>query len=77
MTTIQLSVDKELLDRVDQATRLLGVPRAKFIEQAIERSLQNLSVSELERQQTEGYRRQPVKPGEFDVWTIEQTWGDR
>ena len=77
LTTIQLSVDKKLLERVDHATELLGVPREKFIEQAIEHSLKDASITELEHQHTEGYRRQPVIPGEFDIWEAEQIWSER
>jgi hypothetical protein len=30
----------------------------------------------LERRHADGYRRKPVRRGEFDVWTTEQAWPD-
>lgn len=74
--TIEVTLDEKLLDQVEQATRLLGIPRSQFIQQAIQRTLQGPTLGELEQQHRAGYLRQPVKPGEFDVWETEQIWSD-
>lgn len=33
-------------------------------------------VAQLEKKHAQGYAKEPVKPGEFDLWEDEQTWGD-
>ena len=75
MKTIQITIDEELLQRVDHVTALQGVARSQFIRTALESALRQLAVEELERKQAEGYRRNPVMPGEFDIWESEQAWG--
>ncbi len=67
MRTVQITIDEALLRRVDRATQKLGIPRSDFVRQALELSLRNLAMDELERQHREGYRRTPVAPGEFDI----------
>jgi metal-responsive CopG/Arc/MetJ family transcriptional regulator len=76
MKTIQMTIDENLLERVDQATQSLGVARSMFIREALELALRNLTIAELERQHREGYEQYPVVAGEFDVWEAEQAWGD-
>ena len=73
---VQLTIDETLLERIDRATQSLGIPRSDFIRQALESSLQNMAIAELERLHRKGYRQHPVKPGEFDVWDAEQAWGE-
>ena len=75
MKTIQITIDEELLQRVDRATQLQRVARSQFIRTALEDALRQLAIEELERKQAEGYRRRPVAPGEFDIWESEQAWG--
>ena len=75
MKTIQITIDDTLLLRVDQATHLKKIARSKFIRLALEDSLRQIAIGELEQKQAEGYRRQPVTTGEFDVWEAEQVWG--
>ena len=77
MKTVQLSLDETLLKRIDRATRKLGIPRSDFIRQALELSLRDLAIAELEQRHRAGYQRSPVVPGEFDIWESEQVWGDR
>jgi metal-responsive CopG/Arc/MetJ family transcriptional regulator len=74
--TVQLTLDETLLERIDRATQALGIPRSDFIRQAVEISLQNMAISELERRHRKGYKQHPIKPGEFDVWEAEQAWGE-
>jgi metal-responsive CopG/Arc/MetJ family transcriptional regulator len=68
MKTIQMTIDQLLLERVDKATDSLGMTRSAFIRRALESALQDLAISELERKHIEGYQRQPVQAGEFDMW---------
>jgi hypothetical protein len=52
LKTIKVTLDENLLDQIERATRTLPRP----------------TLSELEQQHRAGYLRQPVQPGEFDVW---------
>jgi len=76
MKTVQITLDPELVDEVDRAVEKLGTSRSGFTRDALRRSLARLEREDLERQQREGYARQPVESGEFDVWEDEQAWGD-
>jgi len=75
MKTIQMTIDEDLLKRVDQAILSLGLARSAFIRQALERSLHDLTIDEMEQKQISGYRQHPVAEGEFDIWEAEQAWG--
>ncbi len=75
MKTIQITIDDTLLKKVDLVTHRKKIARSQFIRQALEDTLRQMAVEELEQKQAEGYRRHPVTPGEFDVWESEQAWG--
>jgi Arc/MetJ family transcription regulator len=75
MKNIQITIEEELLQKVDLATQAYGVARSQFIRKALEDALRQLKIEELERKQAEGYQRQPVVSGEFDLWESEQAWG--
>ena len=74
MKTIQMTIDEELLAEVDSAVRDLGTSRSAFLRKALQRALKQRQIAEMERQHVAGYERQPVEPGEFDVWEAEQVW---
>jgi len=76
MKTIQMTLDASLLSEVDEAAHRLGITRSKFVCEALRLALQHLKVLNLEKQQRAGYGRQPVAPGEFDVWDSEQDWAE-
>jgi len=75
MKTIRITIDEALLIKVDQAARLKRISRSQFICKALEDFIQQRTAEELEQNQAEGYLRQPVISGEFDVWKSEQPWG--
>lgn len=74
MRTVQMTLDEELVKAVDRAAKRLGTTRSGFTREALRAALQRVKVMELERQQREGYQRNPVKPGEFSDWESEQVW---
>lgn len=76
MRTVQMTLDEELLARVDRAVQALGTSRSAFARSAFRMALEQLREQELERQHRHGYARFPVEPGEFDIWEDEQDWGD-
>jgi metal-responsive CopG/Arc/MetJ family transcriptional regulator len=76
LKTIQMTIEKELLDEVDAAIAELGVSRSAFIQDALRQALADLRVTQLEDQHALGYGQHPVQTGEFDVWQAEQYWGE-
>jgi metal-responsive CopG/Arc/MetJ family transcriptional regulator len=75
LKTIQMTIDEELLARVDSVTLSLSTTRSAFIRSALELALRQHALEQMERQHAEGYSRFPTTPDEFDVWESEQTWG--
>ena len=76
LRTMQVTMSDTLLQQVEQRSKLLGVAPSEFVQNALKRVLSEWTSSELERLEIEAYKRQPVEPGEFDVWGDEQSWGD-
>lgn len=76
MRTVQMTLDAELVAAVDRAARRLRITRSAFARRALEAELNRLRIEALERRDREGYRRKPVRRGEFDVWHAEQVWPD-
>ena len=69
-----MTLEPELVAAVDRAARRLGVTRSAFTRRALRLAVEGIRVQELERRHREGYRRKPVRRGEFDGWTSEQAW---
>jgi metal-responsive CopG/Arc/MetJ family transcriptional regulator len=76
MRTVQMTLDEELLASVDEAAKKLNTTRSAFTRKALREALDRLTISQLEQKHRQGYERQPVRKGEFDVWEKEQVWGD-
>ncbi len=76
MKTVQMTLEPELVAQVDRVARRLGLTRSAFTRRALREAMDRLRVQELERRHHEGYRRKPVRRGEFDAWTREQSWPD-
>jgi metal-responsive CopG/Arc/MetJ family transcriptional regulator len=76
LKTIQITLPDQLLARLDTAVTELDTNRSVFARQAFELALARQTIARKEQQDAEGYARQPVQPDEFDVWQVEQTWGE-
>jgi len=75
MKTIQMTLDEDLLNRIDKAIKELNTTRSALIRESVQHYLERLKVKKLEKKHREGYLQQPVAAGEFDVWEDEQVWG--
>ncbi len=71
-----MTLEPELVAQVDRVARRLGLTRSAFTRRALQAAIDRLRVQELERRHREGYRRKPVRRGELDAWTREQSWPD-
>ncbi|OGP54129.1 MAG: CopG family transcriptional regulator [Deltaproteobacteria bacterium RBG_13_52_11b] len=76
MKTVQMTLDENLIANVDRVAKKLGTTRSGFTRQALRSALEKVRVNELERKHSEGYKRKPVKRGEFDDWETEQVWAE-
>ena len=76
MKTVQMTLDENLVKAVDSAAKKLGTTRSAFTREALRSALKVVRVKDLESRHREGYRRKPVKRGEFSIWKSEQIWGD-
>jgi len=76
MKTVQMTLDDNLVKALDSAAKKLGTTRSGFTREALRSALKATRVKELQSKQREGYKRKPVKRGEFSAWESEQVWGD-
>jgi len=74
MKTVQMTLDENLIASLDRVAKRLGTTRSAFTRQAIKIALKEVQMNELEEKHREGYKRKPVKQGEFDDWEAEQVW---
>lgn len=71
MRTVQMTLDRELVESVDGAVKQLGTTRSAFTRRALTDALERLRVKELEERHRRGYERRPVRRGEFAEWERE------
>ncbi|MCX6350102.1 MAG: ribbon-helix-helix domain-containing protein [Candidatus Aureabacteria bacterium] len=76
MRTIQMTLDDELVSRVDRAVEDLHTSRSAFTREALRQAIRNLQTRGLEEKHRMGYARKPILKGEFAAWESEQAWGD-
>jgi len=76
MRTVQMTLDAHLVRAVDKAAKKLHTTRSGFTRDALRSALKEVRVKELEARHREGYKRKPVKRGEFSIWESEHVWGD-
>jgi metal-responsive CopG/Arc/MetJ family transcriptional regulator len=76
MKTVQMTLDEKLVKAVDRAAKKLGTTRSGFTREALRSALKQVHVKEFESRHRAGYKRKPVKRGEFSDWESEQVWVD-
>ncbi len=67
MKTVQITMDDELVERVDERAKRLGATRSGFVRQALRVALARHEKAEHEERQKAGYRRIPPTPQEFAI----------
>jgi metal-responsive CopG/Arc/MetJ family transcriptional regulator len=76
LKTIQITLPQELLSKIDQTVTELDTNRSAFARRAFEDALFRLRIEQMERQDAEGYARQPQDLDEIALWESIQDWGD-
>ena len=76
MRTIQMTLDDDLVKKVDNIAKELNSTRSAFTRDALRNAVKQYNVSRLEMKHRKGYANHPVNKDEFSVWENEQNWGD-
>ncbi|MBI4701428.1 MAG: ribbon-helix-helix protein, CopG family [Deltaproteobacteria bacterium] len=74
MKTVQVVLGEALLRAADREARRSRVNRSALIRQALGYYLRQRERLVLEARHRRGYERQPVPPGEFDLWDEVLAW---
>jgi metal-responsive CopG/Arc/MetJ family transcriptional regulator len=73
MRTVQLTLDEDLVEKVDALVAKLGTSRSAFTRDALRDALARRRELAKERRHRDGYRKKPVGKREF-TWGSEQVW---
>ena len=76
MRTIQMTLDDDLVKRVDAIANELHTTRSAFTRDALRDAVQQYNIRRLEMKHRKGYSVHPVNKEECSVWEKEQNWGD-
>jgi metal-responsive CopG/Arc/MetJ family transcriptional regulator len=74
METIQIVLDRKLLQATDQAARRTKRNRSALVRDALREHLRRLEVRTREEQDRQGYSTQPLINGEPLVWEAQAAW---
>ena len=80
MKTIQIVLEKELLQAADRAARKAKQNRSALIREALREYLRRLQIRADEQREIEAYRKHPQKPEELDdieLWAKGAAWPER
>jgi len=77
MKTVQMTLDDDLVEKVDRVAKRLRTSRSALARRALRESLARYNADQLERKHRRGYQKHPVRGNEFSVWETEQAWGDK
>jgi len=73
METIQVVLDKQLLQATDQAAKRSKINRSALVRVALREHLRRLELQAMDKRDREGYTRQPMGEKEF-LWDAEAAW---
>ena len=76
MRTIQMTLDDDLVKKVDAIANELQTTRSAFTREALREAVRQYDIRRLESKHRQGYAVHPVNEEEFSVWEKEQNWGD-
>jgi metal-responsive CopG/Arc/MetJ family transcriptional regulator len=74
METIQIVLDRKLLQATDQAARRTKRNRSALVRDALREHLRRLEVRAREERDRQGYSRRRPTIGESLVWEAEAAW---
>jgi metal-responsive CopG/Arc/MetJ family transcriptional regulator len=74
METVQIVLDKSLLEAADKAARQTKQNRSALIRHALREHLKRLDALNREERDRVGYTRRPQAPEETSPWEAEAAW---
>ncbi len=74
METIQVVLDKKLLQATDRAARLTKRNRSALVRDALREHLRLLGIQSLEERDRKGYAAHPPDTAESSAWEAEAAW---
>ncbi len=74
METVQIVLDKDLLQATDQAARQTKQNRSALVRDALREHLRRLETRTLEERDRQGYATQTPALNEFGLWEAEAAW---
>jgi metal-responsive CopG/Arc/MetJ family transcriptional regulator len=74
METVQIVLDKKLLEAADEAARQTKQNRSALVRDALREHLRRLEVRASEDRDRDGYSRRPQTRDESQHWEAEATW---
>lgn len=75
METVQIVIDKKLLQATDRAARRTKRNRSALVRDALREHLRRLETSALEQRDRHGYSMQQEATAESRLWEAEAIWG--
>ncbi len=77
METIQVVLDKKLLQATDRVARQTKRNRSALVRDALREHLQRLQIRTLEERDRQGYSSHSRSTGESVLWESEAAWPDK
>jgi len=74
METVQIVLDKKLLQATDRAARRTKLNRSALVREALREHLRRLEVCALEERDRQGYSKQTQASSESRLWEAEAAW---
>jgi metal-responsive CopG/Arc/MetJ family transcriptional regulator len=74
METVQVVLDKELLQATDTAARRMRQNRSALVRDALRQHLRALEIRAKEDREREAYLKHPQTPEETSRWEAEGVW---
>ena len=74
METVQIVLDRKLLQSTDEAARRTKRNRSALVRDALREHLQRLETCALEERDRQGYSKQAAATSESRLWEAEAAW---
>jgi len=68
MRTIQMTLDEDLVIKVDELAKESKTTRSAFTRNALREAIERIKIQKLEERHRQGYMLHPVAGDEFNVW---------
>ena len=74
MKTIQITIDPELLHKIDNDEESIKIGRSAFLRKAVRYYLEQKKLRSISEQYRSGYRRESEINDDLTSWEDEQVW---